>query len=58
MKKQVRKLRLSRETLLSLNDPDLTAVAGAATADPTACGTNCTTCNRTDTCTLCSNRCQ
>ena len=58
MKKQVRKLRLNRETLLSLNDPDLTAVAGAATLDPSVCGTNCAACNRTDTCTLCSNRCQ
>jgi hypothetical protein len=58
MKKQARKLRLSRETLLGLNDPELTTAVGAATLDPSACGTNCTVCNHTDTCTLCSNRCQ
>jgi len=58
MKKQARKLRLNRETLLGLNDPELAGAVGAATADPSICGTNCTTCDRTDTCTLCSNRCQ
>lgn len=58
MKKKFKKLSLSRETLLGLNDPDLTAAVGGATNDPTVCGTNCFACNRTDTCTLCSNRCQ
>jgi|GraSoiStandDraft_8_1057269.scaffolds.fasta_scaffold476398_1 hypothetical protein len=64
MKKSTRKLRLHRETLLSLNDPNLQVAVGGASAgtgccgDPTLAGTNCTSCNWTDTCTNCSNRCQ
>jgi hypothetical protein len=55
MQKRVKKLRLHRETLLSLTD--LTKAVGGVTADPSACGTNCTICDRTDTCTRCSNTC-
>jgi hypothetical protein len=56
MKKGMKKLRLHRETLLNLNE-SLSNVVGGATLDPTNCGTQCATCNRTDTCTHCSNTC-
>ncbi len=64
MKKNVRKLRLHRETLLSLTDPNLGIAVGGVSqgtgccGDPTLAATNCVACNATDTCTFCSNRCQ
>ena len=57
MKKGMKKLRLHRETLLSLNEASLGKAVGGVTADPTRCGTNCALCNVTDTCTHCSNTC-
>jgi len=57
MKKGIKKLRLHRETLLSLTEGNLGKAVGGVTADPSACGTNCQICNRTDTCTHCSNTC-
>ena len=57
MKKSVKKLRLHRETLLSLTEPSLGKVVGGATLDPTRCGTNCQLCDVTDTCHRCSNTC-
>jgi len=58
MKKGVKKLRLHRETLLHLNEGNLSKAVGGVTLDPTNCGTQCATCNRTDTCTQCSNTCK
>ena len=64
MKRNAKRLHLHRETLLSLNDPNLQAAVGGASAgtgccgDPTLAATNCLACNQTDTCTICSNRCQ
>lgn len=56
MKKGIKKLRLHRETLLSLTDLGI-AVGGIT--DNTRCGTQCIDgCDRTDnTCTQCSNLC-
>lgn len=53
MRKHSKSIRLSRETLRSLERPELGAVVGAfsagCTKDPTACGiTNCFSC--ADTC--------
>jgi len=64
MKKNTRKLRLTRETLRSLTDQSLGAAVGGASAttacctSPTLCDTNCTTCNITDTCRCHTNLCQ
>jgi hypothetical protein len=57
MKRNARKLRLHRETLLSLNDPNLRVAMGAATAgtgccSAILCSSHCDTCNQTDTCTV------
>ena len=62
MKRDAKKLRLNRETLLALNDPNLRAVAGgistACDTDPTLCATNCAACEGwTDTCRRCSGTC-
>ncbi|MFL6234306.1 MAG: hypothetical protein ACJ76N_14315 [Thermoanaerobaculia bacterium] len=57
MKKGVKKLRLHRETLRRLTDRSLGAAVGGITLG-TRCGTECDTCDRTDTCTQCSNTCK
>jgi hypothetical protein len=63
MKKGMKKLQLSRETLSILTNSTLRTVAGGASAgtacctDPTICATNCPACGITDTCTQCSNCC-
>jgi hypothetical protein len=56
MKKGVKKLRLHRETLRRLTDRSLGAAVGGITLG-TRCGTECDTCDRTDTCTQCSRVC-
>ncbi len=62
MKKGLRKLQLNRETLRHLDEIVKAAVGGITagachTTDPSVCGTNCTLCDFTDTCTHCSNAC-
>jgi hypothetical protein len=63
MKKGMKKLQLSRETLSILNTPGLRVVVGGVSAgtfcctDPTLCATNCPACDLTDTRTRCSNCC-
>ncbi len=49
MKKSTTKLTLNRETLRNLEQLDLAAVEGGATAS--ACLTSCNTCNTRNTCT-------
>jgi len=56
MKKGIKKLRLHRETLLSLTERNLGIAVGGVTAG-TRCGTECDGCDRTDTCTQCSKTC-
>jgi hypothetical protein len=64
MKKGMKKLQLSRETLSYMNNPNLRVVVGGVTfgtacctTDPSVCGTNCTSCDLTDSRTACSNCC-
>jgi len=57
MKKGIKKLRLHRETLLSLTEKGLGIAVGGVSIG-THCGTNCVDgCDRTDTCTQCSRVC-
>jgi len=63
MKKGMKKLQLSRETLSLMNHSNLRVVVGGASVgtacctDPTLCATNCASCALTDTRTQCSNCC-
>jgi natural product precursor len=60
MKKNLKKLRLSRETLRNLDQPQLRHVAGGATASATEPISHCTNdcCGRTDFCTeTCTETC-
>jgi hypothetical protein len=52
MKKNTLKLKLNRETLHALGQPQLEAVAGGGTKTEfgTSCGGSCHTCNSNNTC--------
>jgi hypothetical protein len=57
MKRRIKKLNLSRETVRNLSDKEAAMVAGGFTE--TNCAVTCSIENcRTDTCTQCSNTCR